>query len=87
MVARLATYAQGSFFRDIIGGLADLGYDVQWAILNRRDVRLPHNRLRVYVVGVRLDKKQHSWRLPTFIPWGKHLAMAQLIDPATVPMI
>jgi site-specific DNA-cytosine methylase len=38
-------------FQAILGVLADLGYRVEWQVLNSKDFGVPQNRERVYIVG------------------------------------
>ena len=38
-------------FETIIGSLDELGYDVEWQVLNSKDFGVPQNRERCYIVG------------------------------------
>lgn len=42
---------KGITFETIIGVLTDLGYCVEWQVLNSKDFGVPQNRERVYIVG------------------------------------
>lgn len=46
----------------VLGDLADLGYDAQWATVAAADVGAPHRRERVFIVGVAGDSSGASGR-------------------------
>lgn len=50
-VKGLLSHDGGRTFRVIIETLAELGYCVEWQVLNSKDHQVPQNRERVYVVG------------------------------------
>lgn len=50
-VKGLLNHDSGRTFRTIIKVLADLGYSVQWQVLNSKFFGVPQNRERVYIVG------------------------------------
>lgn len=50
-VKGLLTHESGETFQKILGFLADLGYRVEWQVLNSKDFGVPQNRERVYIVG------------------------------------
>jgi len=50
-VKGLLTHDEGKTFQTILGILADLGYDVQWQVLNSKNFGVPQNRERVFFVG------------------------------------
>lgn len=50
-VKGLLSHDQGRTFQTIIGVLADLGYFVEWQVLNSKDFGVPQNRERVFIVG------------------------------------
>lgn len=50
-VKGLLSHDSGSTFRTIITSLAQLGYDVQWQVLNSKNHGVPQNRERVLIVG------------------------------------
>lgn len=50
-VKGLLTHDGGRTYKTILGVLADLGYRVEWQVLNSKDFGVPQNRERVYIVG------------------------------------
>ena len=50
-VKGLLSHDSGRTFTTIIGVLTDLGYGVEWQVLNSKDFGVPQNRERVYIVG------------------------------------
>lgn len=50
-VKGLISHNSGKTFRTILRVLDDLGYDVQWQVLNSKDYGVPQSRERVYIVG------------------------------------
>jgi DNA (cytosine-5)-methyltransferase 1 len=50
-VKGLLSHDQGQTFHAIIGSLDELGYDLQWQVLNSKDFGVPQSRERVFIVG------------------------------------
>src|SRR3990167_2627810 len=50
-VKGLLSHDEGKTFRTILGVLADLGYRVEWQVLNSKHHGVPQNRERVFIVG------------------------------------
>ena len=50
-VKGLLSHDSGKTFSTILGVLADLGYLVEWQVLNAKDFGVPQNRERVFIVG------------------------------------
>lgn len=50
-VKGLLSHDRGQTFRTILSALDELGYDVQWQVLNSKDYGVPQSRERVYIVG------------------------------------
>lgn len=50
-VKGLISHDKGNTFRTILRTLDELGYNVQWKVLNSKDYGVPQHRERVYIVG------------------------------------
>ena len=50
-VKGLLSHQQGRTFGTILSTLDELGYDIQWEVLNSKDHGVPQNRERVFIVG------------------------------------
>lgn len=50
-VKGLLNHEKGNTFRKIIQTLSELGYDVQWLVLNSKFHGVPQNRERVFIIG------------------------------------
>lgn len=50
-VKGLLSHDGGKTFQTILGVLSDLGYRVEWQVLNSKDFGVPQNRERIYFVG------------------------------------
>ena len=50
-VKGLLSHDNGNTFRTIIATLDELGYDLQWQVLNSKNHGVPQNRERVFIVG------------------------------------
>lgn len=50
-VKGLLSHKKGKTFTTILGILADLGYDVEWKVLNSRFFGIPQNRERIFIIG------------------------------------
>jgi len=50
-VKGLLSHDNGNTFKTIIATLAELGYDLQWQVLNSKNFGVPQNRERVFIVG------------------------------------
>ena len=50
-VKGLLNHQEGQTFRTILSTLDELGYDVEWQVLNSKDFGLPQNRERVFIIG------------------------------------
>lgn len=61
---------RGRDFAIILASLSDLGYDVEWRVINAADYGMPQRRRRTYIMGYRHDCKvgktiqdPHQWIL------------------------
>lgn len=50
-VPGLLSHDKGRTFHTILCTLSELGYHVEWKVLNSKDFGVPHSRKRVYIVG------------------------------------
>lgn len=54
-VRGLLTHDNGNTFRIIKESLESTGYNITFKLLNSKDYGIPHNRPRVYIIGIRKD--------------------------------
>ena len=50
-VKGLLNHNKGDTFEIILSALDELGYDVEWQVLNSKDFGVPQNRERVFIIG------------------------------------
>ena len=89
-VAGLLSYDQGKTFYTILTTLHDLGYGLEWNVLNSADFGTPQSRRRVFLVGY-LDSRCSGKIFPVFGTNGKTLIQvlggsqgSRVYDPAGV---
>ena len=71
-VPGLLSHDKGRTFSVILATLNDLGYRVEWMVLNSADFRVPQVRKRAFIVGY-LDPRCAGKILPVFGTDGKAL--------------
>lgn len=64
-VKGLLSHDKGRTFKTIIETLDELGYDLQWQVLNSKNYGVPQNRERVFIVGNLRDRPR-----PQVFPFG-----------------
>jgi DNA (cytosine-5)-methyltransferase 1 len=57
-VEGLLSHDNGQTFTVIIRALDELGYDIQWQVVNSKDFGVPQNRTRVYIAGHLRDRSR-----------------------------
>lgn len=75
-VKGLLSHDNGNTFRTIISTLDELGYDVQWQVLNSKNHGVPQNRERIFIVG-----HLRGTRRPEVFPFGE--SNSKNNEPAT----
>lgn len=65
-VKGLLSHDNGNTFKTIISTLDELGYDLQWQVLNSKNHGVPQNRERVFIVG-----HLRGTRRPEVFPFGE----------------
>ncbi len=65
-VKGLLSHDRGRTFAIILSTLAELGYDVQWMVLNSKFFGVPQNRERVFIIG-----SPRGTSRPEILPIGK----------------
>jgi len=88
-VKGLLSAENGTVFSDLKNRLKDLGYSVQWQLVNCAEYGIPQKRERLIVIGVRIDDIAKNFeravflkQLPSFFPDKSHLGN-QGIVPTT----
>ena len=49
--------------------------------MNTKHHGVPQNRTRIYIVGIRKDKRKHVMRWPANLPPSSRLDIDELLDP------
>lgn len=77
-VPGLLSHDGGSTFETILSTLDELGYNVEWQVLNSADFGVPQNRSRIFIVG-------HSRRRSTrpIFPLGKSISKIDKVQGVT----
>ena len=89
-VPGLLSHDKGRTFHTILGTFSELGYHVEWKVLNSKDFGIPQSRKRVYLIGY-LDGRCAGKILPVPVPNGAALIQIlagsqgeRVYDPAGV---
>lgn len=72
---------KGLFFKEAINILSELGYHVQWKIINASDYGVPQNRERLFIVGNRINRE---FIFPK--PSSKKISVKEAIDDIRLNM-
>lgn len=65
-VKGLLNHEKGQTFSTIIQTLEELGYDIQWMVLNSKFFGVPQNRERVFIIG-----SLRGYTRPEILPFGE----------------
>ena len=64
-VKGLLNHDNGETFKIIINSLNKLKiYNVYWKVLNSKDFGIPHNRERIFIIGIRKDAQKNPFEFP-----------------------
>ena len=78
-VKGLLSHDGGQTFQRILRVLADLGYRVEWQVLNSKNFGVPQNRERVFIVGYLGERSgQEIFPLTTYSQSASVVALQQL---------
>lgn len=76
-VPGLLSHDKGRTFHTILSTFSELGYHVEWKVLNSKDFGVPQARKRVYIIGY-LDERCAGKILP--FPEANGAALIQVLD-------
>lgn len=79
-VPRFATADGGEPFRQLLDGLARLGYETHHAVLCATQFNVPQRRRRLYIVGLRRDRVRYAFAWPPAEPLLR--SVHDILDPA-----
>jgi DNA (cytosine-5)-methyltransferase 1 len=72
-VVGILSTMKGNIFNQVLNGIKDLGYFVDYKILNAVELGVPQNRERVFIIA-RKNNKKFSWMKPKYYTNGKSMA-------------
>lgn len=75
-VKGLLSHDSGNTFKTIIATLNELGYDLQWQVLNSKDFGVPQSRERIFIVGYIRGISR-----PQVLPFGKNAEISSIENP------
>lgn len=77
-VRQFSTISRGAVLREVLEGLAGLGYSHQWKVLNALDFGLPQKRERTIIVGFQ-SGADDLFRWPE--AKGEHTPLKEILEP------
>ena len=77
-VKNLTSKSMSSIFSIVLENLDNAGYNCYWQVMNAADYGMPQGRERVFIVSIRKDVDDHSFKFPTTIPL--ELCMGDFLD-------
>lgn len=81
-VKGLLSHDNGNTFRTIVSTLNELGYDLQWQVLNSKNHGVPQNRERIFIVG-HLRGTRRPEVFPIFGTDSKSIKVSGILDTET----
>lgn len=82
-VKNLVSKKFNSEFNAILKNLEDLGYNNYWQVLNARDFGIPQRRERIFIISIRKDIDNGSFKFPEGKPLTK--CLADMLDEKVEP--
>ena len=81
-VKGLLNHNKGETFRIIIQTLEELGYCVEWMVLNSKNYNVPQNRERVFITGFHREKAERQ-----ILPFGKNIERFSQKNPKGLELL
>ena len=66
-------------FNEVIGCLEDIGYNSYWQVMNAKEVGVPQNRPRVFMISIRKDIDNGKFEFP--IPFDSGVRLKDVLEP------
>ncbi|KKL60239.1 hypothetical protein LCGC14_2207290, partial [marine sediment metagenome] len=79
-VKGLLSHDEGNTFQTIIRTLDELGYDLQWQVLNSKNFGVPQNRERVFIIGYLRGQPR-----PKVFPIGETNSSNSIVEESREP--
>lgn len=84
-VSGLLSHGGGTTFWTIISSMADVGYSVEWQVLNSKYLGVPQNRERVFIIGhLGKDSKHKVFPIATDYPKTDKLQRCGIVSNTIV---